>query len=85
MLLTRILAACLVIAPAVAIAQDAPSCGLYTYKANIVRVIDGDTVVADIDLGFDVWLRKEHLRLVGIDAPENKANSNTSKNIYYIH
>ncbi|WP_158972343.1 thermonuclease family protein [Chachezhania sediminis] len=34
-------------------------------------MIDGDTVVADIDLGFRVWLRDEHLRLFGIDAPEN--------------
>lgn len=47
-----------------------PSCGLYTYKAEIVRVIDGDTVVADIDLGFRTWLHGEHLRLFGIDAPE---------------
>lgn len=51
-------------------AEEPPDCGLYTYRAEIVRVIDGDTVVADIDLGFDVWLRDEHLRLDGIDAPE---------------
>lgn len=54
-----------------AIAQDAsPDCGIYTYRADIVRVIDGDTVVADIDLGFDVWRKNEHLRLFGIDAAE---------------
>ncbi|MFW2541594.1 thermonuclease family protein [Primorskyibacter sp. 2E107] len=47
-----------------------PDCGLYTYRADIVRVIDGDTVVADIDLGFDVWKRNEHLRLYEIQAPE---------------
>lgn len=47
-----------------------PDCGLYTYAARIVRVIDGDTVVANIDLGFEVWLHNEHLRLVGIDTPE---------------
>ena len=47
----------------------APSCGVYTCKAKIVRVIDGDTVVADIDLGFRTWLHGEHLRLYGIDAP----------------
>lgn len=50
--------------------SEAPDCGIYTYRAEIVRVIDGDTVVADIDLGFDVWLRGEHLRLFGIDTPE---------------
>lgn len=48
----------------------APACGLYTYKATIVRVIDGDTVVANIDLGFRTWLHDERLRLYGIDAPE---------------
>lgn len=47
-----------------------PLCGLYTYQAEIVRVIDGDTVVANIDLGFRTWLHDEHLRLYGIDAPE---------------
>ena len=51
-------------------AQPVPDCGLYTYRAEIVRVIDGDTIVADIDLGFNIWLRDEHLRLHGIDTPE---------------
>lgn len=46
------------------------ACGLYQYRAAIVRVIDGDTVVADIDLGFSIWRRGERLRLAGIDAPE---------------
>lgn len=49
-----------------------PACGLYEYKATIVRVIDGDTIVADIDLGFHTWRRDEHLRLYGIDSPERK-------------
>ncbi len=42
---------------------------LFTYRATIVRVIDGDTVVADVDLGFDVTIRRT-FRLHGIDAPE---------------
>ena len=49
-----------------------PACGLYPYKAEIVRVIDGDTVVADVDLGFNTWRRDEHLRLFGIDTPERR-------------
>lgn len=49
-----------------------PACGLYQYKAEIVRVIDGDTVVADVDLGFNTWRRDEHLRLLGIDSPERR-------------
>jgi len=49
---------------------DVPPCGLYLYRADITRVIDGDTVVADIDLGFNTWRRDERLRLARIDAPE---------------
>ena len=43
---------------------------LYVYRAHLVRVIDGDTVVVDLDLGCDVWLRQQHCRLTGINAPE---------------
>lgn len=43
---------------------------LYTYKARITSVYDGDTVTADVDLGFRVWVRGEKLRLARIDAPE---------------
>lgn len=56
-------------------ANAGPTCGLYQYKATIVRVIDGDTVVADIDLGFHTWRRDEHLRVARIDAPEMKGAS----------
>jgi len=45
-------------------------CGLYEYKAEIIAVYDGDTVTADIDLGFNTWRRDERLRLSGINAPE---------------
>ena len=43
---------------------------LYTYRAVITSVYDGDTVTADIDLGMKIWLRSERLRLWGIDTPE---------------
>ncbi len=43
---------------------------LYRYKADVVRVRDGDTVWMDIDLGFDIWLRNQSVRLLGIDTPE---------------
>jgi micrococcal nuclease len=43
---------------------------LYEYRCNVVRVIDGDTVVVDIDLGFDVVLRDQHIRIRHIDTPE---------------
>jgi len=42
---------------------------MYTYKAKVVRVIDGDTVDVAIDLGFKVTINAR-LRLAGIDAPE---------------
>lgn len=51
-------------------ADNLPPCGLYKYKAEIVAVYDGDTITADIDLGFHTWRRGERLRLYGIDAPE---------------
>lgn len=43
---------------------------MYEYKAFITAVYDGDTVTANIDLGCNVWLHGEKLRLFGIDAPE---------------
>ena len=45
---------------------------MYEYRCKILRVIDGDTVDVDIDLGFGVWLHKERVRLFGIDTPESR-------------
>jgi len=45
---------------------------VYEYRAKIVRVVDGDTVDVDIDLGFGVWLHKQRVRLYGIDTPESR-------------
>lgn len=42
---------------------------LYEYSANVVRVVDGDTVDVLVDLGFKISM-KMRLRLQGIDAPE---------------
>jgi endonuclease YncB( thermonuclease family) len=39
----------------------------YSYKCKIVKVIDGDTADIDIDLGFDVWLKNQRVRFMGID------------------
>lgn len=43
---------------------------MYDYQCKIVRVVDGDTVDVDIDLGFDTWRCGERIRLYGIDTPE---------------
>ena len=52
---------------------------MYEYHATIKRVIDGDTVVADIDLGFNTVLHDEHIRLYFIDAPERRSSDLVEK------
>ena len=43
---------------------------LYTYRAIVISVYDGDTCTVDIDLGLHTWVRNEKIRLYGINAPE---------------
>ena len=45
---------------------------MHTYQCKIVRVVDGDTVDVDIDLGFGIWLRNQRIRMYGIDTPESR-------------
>jgi micrococcal nuclease len=45
---------------------------MYTYKAKVGRVIDGDTVVLEIDLGFNIF-HVMSCRLLGVNAPELNA------------
>ena len=45
---------------------------MYEYRCKVTRVVDGDTVDVDIDLGFGVWMHKERIRLYGIDTPESR-------------
>ena len=51
---------------------------LYFYLGPIVRVIDGDTVVADIDLGLHTWIHGERLRLARINTPEVRGEQRTA-------
>ena len=44
---------------------------MYTYKIKLDRVIDGDTIDAYIDLGFDVSVKKR-IRFMGINTPESR-------------
>lgn len=46
--------------------------GLWLYRAVIRRWIDGDTVAVDIDQGFRDWKHDQHIRIVGIDAPDEQ-------------
>lgn len=52
---------------------------MYEYRTKVSRVVDGDTVDVDIDLGFGVWLRKERIRLLGIDTPESRTRDKEEK------
>tara|TARA_B100000424_G_scaffold227849_1_gene188799 strand:+ start:2729 stop:3148 length:420 start_codon:yes stop_codon:yes gene_type:complete len=52
---------------------------MHTYKCTILRVVDGDTVDVDIDLGFGVWMRKERIRILGIDTPESRTKDKVEK------
>lgn len=52
---------------------------MYEYKVKIIKVVDGDTVDVDIDLGFKVWLKNERVRLYGIDTPESRTRDKEEK------
>ena len=51
---------------------------MYHYKAVLVRVIDGDTIDVNIDLGFSVW-HKARVRMLGIDTPESRTRNLAEK------
>ena len=52
---------------------------LYKYRAKVLRIIDGDTMDVDLDLGFDVVLAKQRVRLYGIDTPESRTRDKVEK------
>ena len=52
---------------------------MYEYNCKIDRVVDGDTVDVDIDLGFDVWMLKQRIRLYGVDTPESRTRDAEEK------
>lgn len=47
----------------------------FVYNAILDRVIDGDTIDVNLDLGFDVILQKQRVRLAGIDTPESRTRN----------
>ena len=52
---------------------------MYEYRATIVKIIDGDTVDVDIDLGFGIVLSDERVRIAGIDTPESRTRDKEEK------
>lgn len=51
----------------------------YEYKAKILKVLDGDTVEIDLDLGFNIILANQKVRLNGIDTPESRTTNTEEK------
>ena len=43
---------------------------MYEYKATVTKVYDGDTITVDFDLGFGILIRKQKIRLLGVNTPE---------------
>lgn len=54
---------------------------MYTYNCKIKRIVDGDTIIADIDLGFALWLTDVSVRMYGIDAPESRTTNLIEKTL----
>jgi micrococcal nuclease len=52
---------------------------MYEYKCTVNKVIDGDTVDVDIDLGFGIVLTDERVRIMGIDTPESRTRNKIEK------
>ena len=48
---------------------------MYRYKVEVTRVVDGDTVDVDIDLGFGMIYKKQRVRMMGIDTPESRTRN----------
>jgi len=46
----------------------------FVYNAELTKIIDGDTLRCDLDLGFSVKLHNQTVRLAGIDTPESRIN-----------
>lgn len=49
------------------------------YKVKVLKIVDGDTVDVDIDLGFGIVLTDERVRIVGIDTPESRTSDKVEK------
>lgn len=52
---------------------------MYQYRAKILKVLDGDTVDIDLDLGFNIILANQRVRMAGIDTPESRTTNAEEK------
>tara|TARA_X000001388_G_scaffold41124_1_gene28946 strand:- start:5227 stop:5607 length:381 start_codon:yes stop_codon:yes gene_type:complete len=53
----------------------------FVYNATLERIVDGDTFDCCLDLGFDVKLHKQRVRLHGIDTPESRTRDLAEKKL----
>ena len=53
----------------------------FVYNATLERIVDGDTFDCSLDLGFDVKLHKQRVRLHGIDTPESRTRDLAEKKL----
>ena len=52
---------------------------MFQYNYELRKVHDGDTIYIDIDLGFNVWLKNKHIRILNIDTPEIRTSNQLEK------
>lgn len=52
---------------------------MYIYRCKINKVVDGDTVEIDLDLGFNMMLVNQKVRMAGIDTPESRTSNTEEK------
>ena len=52
---------------------------MFEYNFKLRKIVDGDTIDVDIDLGFGVWLKKQRIRMMGIDTPESRTSDDEEK------
>ena len=51
---------------------------MFDYRCKLMRVVDGDTLDVNLDLGFNVW-HKARVRMLGIDTPESRTRNKVEK------
>lgn len=49
------------------------------YDVTVLKIVDGDTVDVDIELGFGICLKDERVRIMGIDTPESRTSNEVEK------
>ena len=52
---------------------------MYQYKCKINKVLDGDTVDIDLDLGFNIVMANQRVRMAGVDTPESRTTNKEEK------